>query len=381
MQPPARSTRLLVECALIALLLPALLGWLAQRPGLQEANLFLYDRLLHLRRPAVDPGIAIIGIDAKSIAALGPWPWPRSLEAELLDRLAPAAPRAVMFDLFMTTPAPRADDDTRLAASMARVPVFLSVRFDAATAARPQSRFLEPVPTLARAAAGVGHVNLLVDSDGAVREINRFEGDGRRQVPYLGMLMAARSGLDLPATRGSAGERGDGWRMQGRFGFRFAGTAASYPVLSFVDVLRGQVPAEQLRDRILLVGTMTDSLLGDDLNVPARRFAAPMPGVEVHANAIQALRAGRTIGFPEGVARAAWTAVPVWLVLLLCAWRPTAAAAWVIGMLAATLLACAAVLAWGALWLPPVAPLLGIATAGVLWSWRRAVDALRHARR
>ena len=30
--------------------------------------------------------------------------------------------------------------------------------------------------------------------------------------------------------------------MQGRFGFRFAGTAASYPVLSFVDVLRGQVP-------------------------------------------------------------------------------------------------------------------------------------------
>jgi len=134
-----------------------------------------------------------------------------------------------------------------------------------------------------------------------------------------------------------------------------------------------------LRDRILLVGTMTDSLLGDDLNVPARRFVAPMPGVEVHANAIQALRAGRTIGFPEGAARAAWMALPVWLVLLLCVWRPQAATAWVIGMLAATFLACTAALAWGALWLPPAAPLLGIATAGVLWSWRRAVDALRHA--
>lgn len=380
MPPPARSTRLLVECVLIALLLPALLGWLAQRPGLQEANLFLYDRLLHLRRPAVDPGIAIVGIDAKSLAALGPWPWPRSLEADLLDRLAPAAPRAVMFDLFMTAPAPRAEDDARLAAAMARVPVFLPVRFDAATAARPQSRFLEPVPTLARAATGVGHVNLLVDSDGAVREINRFEGDGRRQVPYLGMLVAARSGLDLPATRGRAGERGDGWRMQGRFGFRFAGTAASYPVLSFVDVLRGQVPVEQLHDRILLVGTLTDSLLGDDLNVPARRFAAPMPGVEVHANAIQALRAGRTIGFPEGAARAVWTALPVWLLLLLCVWRPAAPGACVIGMLATTIIACAVLLAWGALWLPPVAPLLGIAATGVLWSWRRAVDALRHAR-
>jgi CHASE2 domain-containing sensor protein len=51
----------------------------------------------------------------------------------------------------------------------------------------------------------------------------------------------------------------------------------------------------------------------------------------------------------------------------------------VIGMLAATFLACTAALAWGALWLPPAVPLLGIATAGVLWSWRRAVDALRHA--
>ncbi|MBS0426475.1 MAG: CHASE2 domain-containing protein [Proteobacteria bacterium] len=380
MPPRGRSTRLLVECALIALLLPVLLGWLAQRPGVQDANLFVYDRLLQLRRPAVDPGIAVIGIDARSIAALGPWPWPRGLEADLLDRLAPAAPRAVMFDLFMTTSAPRADDDTRLAAAMTRVPVFLPVRFDAATAARPQSRFLSPVPTLARAAAGVGHVNLLVDSDGAVREINRFEGDERQQVPYLGMLVAARSGLDLPATRGHPAERSDGWRMQGRFGFRFAGAAASYPVLSFVDVLRGQVPAEQLHDRILLVGTVTDSLLGDDLNVPARRFVAPMPGVEVHANAIQALRAGRTIGFPEGATRAAWTAVPVWLVLLLCMWRPSAAAVWVIGMLAVTLAGCTALLAWAALWLPPVAPLLGIATAGLLWSWRRAVDALRHPR-
>ncbi|PZQ66633.1 MAG: hypothetical protein DI563_22955 [Variovorax paradoxus] len=381
MPPAVRSTRLRVECLLIALLLPALLGWLAQRPGLQEANLFLYDRLLHLRRPAVDPGIAIIGIDAKSLAALGPWPWPRGLEADLLDRLAPAAPRAVMFDLFMTQPAPRAEDDARLAAAMARVPVFLTVRFDPATAARPQSRFLQPVPVLARAAAGVGHVNLLVDSDGAVREINRFEGDGRQQVPYLGMLVAARGGLDLPATRGRPAERGDdGWRMQGRFGFRFAGTAASYPVLSFVDVLRGEVPAEQLRDRILLVGTLTDSLLGDDLNVPARRFAAPMPGVEVHANAIHALRAGRTIGFPEGAARALWTALPIWLVLLMCAWWPRSTAVWVVAMSAGSLAACAALLAWGALWLPPAAPLLGISLAGLLWSWRRAVDALRHPR-
>lgn len=377
MPPQARRPRLLVECLLIALLLPVMLGWLAQRPGLTEANLFLYDRLLHLERPAVDPGIAVIGIDAKSIDAIGPWPWPRTVEAELLDRLAPAGPRAVLFDLFMTTPAARASDDARLAAAMAHVPVFLPVRFDAATATQPQSRFLPPVPVLARAAAGVGHVNLLVDSDGAVREINRFEGDGRQQVPYLGMLAAARAGLDLPATRGKPAERGDGWRAQGRFGFRFAGAAASYPVIPFVDVLRGEVPVNQLRDRILLVGTLTDSLLGDDLRVPAYRLAAPMPGVEVHANAIQALRAGRTIGFPEGLARASWTALPVWLALLLCLWRPRATAGWIAAVLIGTVAVSAAVLAWGALWLPPAAPLLGTAVAGVLWSWRRAADALR----
>ena len=104
MQRPARSTRLLAECALIALLLPALLGWLAQRPGLQEANLFLYDRLLHLRRPAVDPGIAIIGIDAKSLAALGPWPWPRYYLARLVEKIAMQKPRAIAFDMIFSEP-------------------------------------------------------------------------------------------------------------------------------------------------------------------------------------------------------------------------------------------------------------------------------------
>ena len=52
-----------------------------------------------LSAPAV-----IVAVDEKSLARLGQWPWPRTLVAQVLDRLAEYRPRAVGVDVIFAEP-------------------------------------------------------------------------------------------------------------------------------------------------------------------------------------------------------------------------------------------------------------------------------------
>jgi hypothetical protein len=46
----------------------------------------------------------VVAIDGPSLAAFGRWPWPRSLLAELVDRVNGAAPAALGIDILMPDP-------------------------------------------------------------------------------------------------------------------------------------------------------------------------------------------------------------------------------------------------------------------------------------
>lgn len=67
-------------------------------------------RLLH--RGTVEPtgDVVIVAIDDASIAALGRWPWPRSVFARLLDRIQASEPLAVGIDIAFSEPSPFRDD-------------------------------------------------------------------------------------------------------------------------------------------------------------------------------------------------------------------------------------------------------------------------------
>jgi adenylate cyclase len=62
------------------------------------------------------------------------------------------------------------------------------------------------------------------------------------------------------------------------------GPAGTYPVYSVVDVVEGKVPLERLRDKIVVIGP---TYLGTDLTRTS--FGAGVPGIEIHANAIDNL--------------------------------------------------------------------------------------------
>lgn len=367
--------RFLLESLLTATLLPLLLLWANDRPGLGDVNRMLYDQLIRAdQRAAPSPDIVIIGIDKRSIAALGPWPWSRTVHARLLEQLAPHAPRSVLFNVFFDTPGPR-EDDVWLATAMARLPVYLPMSFGALPAstsplAPAAVGYDQPVPVLARAARGLGHVNVKADSDDRVRTLFRYEGSAARLAPYVGVLMASGA-QDAAPTRPSFEPEGR-WTRLSRFGFRLAGPAGSYRTVSYIDVLLGTVPPEGFRGKNLLVGAVEDSGLDDQLAVMGMGVrGAALPGVEVHANAIDVLMQGRAIEFPDMQTLWLWIAVPLWaaIVLFLVVARHAAVGALALGV-ASTSLGIVA-LHEARMALPVATPLAGIAGAYVIWSWRR----------
>ena len=58
--------------------------------------------------------IVVVGIDDRSIAQLGEWPFRRSRHARAVDRLRQAGARAIVYDVQFTEPSPRPADDLAL---------------------------------------------------------------------------------------------------------------------------------------------------------------------------------------------------------------------------------------------------------------------------
>jgi CHASE2 domain-containing sensor protein/signal transduction histidine kinase len=366
--------RFLIEWLLIASLLPLALLWANDRPGLSDLNRLFYDQLLRTtERATPSPDIVIIGIDERSIRALGPWPWPRTVHARLLQQLAPHAPRSVMFNLFFDTPGPP-EDDVWLAEAMKKLPVYLPMNFGVSPTLPSKlertTGFSGPIPILSAAARGIGHVNVNADSDERVRTLFRYEGTAAKLAPYVGLLIATGAQDAIPAR--PSFEADGRWTRLSRFGFRLAGPAGSYRTVSYVDVLRGTVSAADFQGKNLLVGAVEDSGLDDQLVVSGTgvRHSA-LPGVEVHANAIDVLMGGRTIEFPGQFAMWLWTALPTCAALLFFLVAARHAAIGALGLAAVTAALGVVAFQEARIALPTATPLAGIALAYVIWSWRR----------
>ena len=77
-----------VEWLVLAVVAASLVVISERSAWLQGPNRLIQDALMALQRRAVDRSdVIIVAIDDMSIAALGRWPWRRSLHAELIDRI------------------------------------------------------------------------------------------------------------------------------------------------------------------------------------------------------------------------------------------------------------------------------------------------------
>lgn len=339
----------------------------------------IYDAGLDAFRAPPDEDIVIVAIDDRSLAEIGRWPWSRGVHAALIERLAAMGARVIAFDIILHEPAP--DDvagDRALAAAIgAHGGVVLPVTH-ATHAARSDGEGRPSAP-FADAAAALGHIHIELDPDGIARSVYLWEGMNSARHPQLALAML---GLDDPARlrRFTPPEDASqpGWARAEWMRIPFRGPPGTFRHVSYVDILRGEVPEALLRDAVVLVGA-TAVGMGDMVPTPTSGHAGLMPGVEVHANILAALRRGEVIS----------TVAPVWvtlssalavlaLMLVMLRTRPRATLVGAFGF--ALLLPLGA---WWALsqlnlWFPPASAILAGMIAYPLWSWRRLEASRRY---
>lgn len=338
-----------------------------------RANLTIYDAVLPTGPAPAD--VVIVAADDPSIAALGRWPWPRALHARLLDRLRAAGTRAVAFDILFTEPDP--DGDAALAAAMQRgPPTVLPLFVEMPRGGQPPRERL-PVAALAAAAAGIGHANLELDRDGVGRSVFLREGLGAPDREHLMLtLLEHATGSAAPSPRALrhpdlAGAPADVWVRDYRLFIPFLGPPGHFTHVSYVDVLQGRIDPAELRDKLVLVGATAQGV-GDAYPTPRSGQGVAMPGVEVAANVLQALRSGPHLRPVPRWMTVLLSLLPV-LIVALGFLRLTprhslilTALVW-LGTCGASVLA----LRWPGWWWPPMAPLAALLVIHPLWTWRR----------
>lgn len=368
-----RRRRLWLEWSALALLLGVFVIVAGSDDWFERLDTAFYDSALRLWQRPATPNVVLVAIDDESLRQLGRWPWPRAVHATLLPHLAAA--RGVFLDLLLSEPEPVADSDALLARAL-REHGRVVLPLHSVPDAESSWRAVPPIPELARAARAIGHIHLDTDGDGLVRRVHLREGPAGRLWPHAALALwqlPPRSAGAPPANASDRGPPVDAgpWSKAGEFPLAYAGPPGHYTRLSYVAVLRGDVPAQFFSDKFVLVGA-TATGLGDFFSTPVNAEGRLMPGVEFSAHVLQQLQ--------EGVAlqpRPAFAAIVLGLVAVLLAMIAnallsprarlvaTAALALLLVALAALLLRA------GSVWIPPAAAMIAVVLAYPLWSWRR----------
>lgn len=296
-------------------------------------------------RPYQAPPVRIIDIDEDSLRCVGQWPWSRAQVARLLDAARQLEPASVSLDIMFPEPerqargqpgAPLADEpDQALAQALRRGRVGLGFALTgprqgdgAAGASRDEliskAGFVavggEPIRSvpafsssvsnlrdLQLAAAGQGAMTFMPDVDGVVRRVPLLFSLRGRPVPSLtAEALRLAAGADAHVVH-AAGD--DGGVIDVRIGAHRVETdqtgamwmhyAAPRPerYLPAWQVLEGRVPPDSLKGRLVLVGTSAQGLL--DLRFSP--LGGVIPGVEVHAQALEQILSGQQLRRPGWV--------------------------------------------------------------------------------
>ncbi|ODU95606.1 MAG: histidine kinase [Thiomonas sp. SCN 64-16] len=345
-----------------ALLLILALG-LSLSGVLQRIDHLVFDLGQRLQ-PVVPPqGVVIVAIDSHSLDRLGAWPWPRATDARLVDAVCRAGAAAVGLDIAFTEAGSDAAGNAALAQSLrACGKVALPVVLDSL---RSGGQIVEglPIPQLAAAAAGLGRIGVQLDGDGVARSVYLWEGVGAPVWPLMAQTLLT---IAHQPVRGSAPPPAHS-------------AVPPHPyALAASAVLDGVVPPGALRGKVVLIGA-TAAGLGDFLATPVTTQGAPMPGVEVLANTLIALRDGtliRTVSLVWSLLITALLALAplLWLPRLMPLGGLIASVAWGL-VLVGSAAALPLLTGW---WVAPGGALVAALSAYPLWGWRRLEAARRH---
>jgi adenylate cyclase len=378
-----RAARLVMSTGVLPVAAAALIC-LARPALLRHIEYSGYDVMLRTARtrPPSDR-IAIVDVDERSLSAIGQWPWRRDIVGELIAELRNFGAAAIALDIVFAEP-DRYDGtgptpDAVLADTLrgGRVVLGYALTFEGASnqthtcvdhalglpvVRREDDHGEAPFFTatgavcnlhaLTRAAAGSGFMNAAPDPDGLLRRVPLLAELGGRVYPSLALAAVSAATQPSDAVLRVANVNTSLLRFNGasvpldgksNLLVRFRGPKRTFPYVSAVDVLTGDVPAGTLDGKIVFVGT---TALGTR-EVVSTPLDTLFTGVEVQATVADNLLQGDFLHRSEhGVGLEAAAAIGLGLV-------PILIVAWSRGLVAAAIgTALCLIAAWGgAVWL------------------------------
>jgi len=271
---------------------------------LERLELLLFDQLFELRgiQPPRSP-IVIVMIDESSFQELNlQWPFPRALHGKLIDRISADRPLVIGLDLIFDSDSRfGAEDDRALGAAIARagnVVLGLAVAQDEDLVVTEQGRQRGPrrevtnmpLPVIREKAAALGPFNVPPDPDSHVR---RVPIRVRVPDPNTGYEWWLAFDAQLHRWLSAGGFPAQPLPAVAEILVNFRGRLTDFARVPYYRVVNGELPPGEFRDKIVLIGP-TSEILHD---VFATAFAAggDMPGVVIHANALETLIRGDRI--------------------------------------------------------------------------------------
>jgi adenylate cyclase len=303
--------------------------------------------------------ITVLAIDEESMAAIGKqWPWPRSIHAQVLDRLKEADVAVVAFDVVFAEPDPRPEDDLAFARAIRNFgPVVLAsnLEYRETQVARQWVR-TDPNPRFLEAGAIAGLASVRTDADGILRNVPISQGAFWLEI--VSRFDKARPGIarNLSVTENDR--------------IRYLGGPQTIPTIAYYRLLEPEKYLsenwkEVLRDNIVLIGRGLKTT-PDLTAVEADMFFTPffastgqmMPGVEIQATLVSNMMTGETLReAPGALAMVLVIAVTLLAWLTMKTWHPWRSGAWLAGLAALTLLLDWYLFRHQRLWLPATAAL------------------------
>lgn len=272
--------------------------------ALQSWELGSLDIFFRLRPlESIDDRIIIVGVREEELRRYG-WPLKDRPLAKLLQTIQAARPRAIGLDIYRDVAVD--EGHTELVNTFKTMPNLIGIQ----QMPDLSGRGVAPSPELA-ASGQVGFNNVVYDSDRKIRRalLYWFDADKRKHRSFamqLALLYFKDKGIQEEGAKHDRRQLQLGQAVFQRFqptdgvyanadagGYQilgnFRGGAGHFRTVWMQDILEGKVPAEKLRDRIVLIGSFAPSLkdfsatsFSGSINRPPEDVA----GVEIQANII-----------------------------------------------------------------------------------------------
>lgn len=253
---------------------------------LEHAALDLWFNLRGIRKPPSD--FVIIAMDEESYTQLGVplnQAWPRSIHADLLQRLKEMGAKRIVFDVLFLDAGPDKTADERLAQAFGSIPTTLGTEqgkkdMSSGTGSYTIDVLFQPYEPFAKKAASLGLVTLPEQ----FAHVRRFWTERSHITEDLPTLAEAGAGVDL-----------ENAELPDKYDFiNFYGPPGTIRTFSYEQVLQTEVPLplEKIKDKTVFVGILLRTEVGpsqmDAFLVPyygEQGQKKRMFGVEIHATA------------------------------------------------------------------------------------------------